>query len=58
MSTLGGLSSVLREVQVMNERRISFSEPFLCLVLRPVSSVFKLGSGNDHLRESNSNTRE
>ena len=58
MSTLGGLSSVLREVQVMNERRISFSEPFLCLVLRPVSSVLKLGSGNDHLRESNSSTRE
>ena len=55
---LGGLSWVLCEVQVTNERRISFSKPLLCLVLRPVSSVFKLGSGNDHLSDSNNDNRE
>lgn len=58
VSTLGGLSWVLCEVQVTNERRISFSKPLLCLDLRPGSSVFKLGSGNDHLSDSDNDNRE
>ena len=57
VSTMWRLIWVLREVQVMNERRILFSKPFLCLFLRPVSFVFEL-SVNDHFSDSNSDNRE